>query len=532
MFFQQRNEQGRLDQALGRVAPAQQGFHAADAGLVARAVDAVLRLVMQHELAAFAGAVQVVRQGVPAFGGHAEVAGEQAVGAAALLLGLVHGGVGGLQQGGGIVAVGRIEADADTGADAQRIAVDAEVGGHGVEHALGQGFGIDGSGQLRRRDDELVAAQAGRRITFAQHAAQALRHLFQQAVADEVAEAVIDVLEMVEVEQQQADLGAVAARLGDRLGQAVHQQGAVGQAGQGVVQGQVTYTRLGVLARADVAEGALRHQPVLGRIGSGHDLDAYRGAVGLFPRPFVPLDLAGAAQGVDDGAAALGLKQRHVLNAPAAHGRDIAAQHMAALAVQVDDRAVVAVEHQDAVAGRFEQAAMADLGIVQGDLGLAQRQVGAHPRHQLLDLERLADAVDAAGGEGRHAAVDIGQRGHEDDRDVAAVVARLQAAAGFEAVEVGHHDVEQDQVRPGEADAVEGFEPAQRHQDFVAMAFEVADQDAEIGRVVVDDQDARRGGFENGGHAALLSWAHCSISRRTAGDCQAAARASRRSAKP
>ncbi len=97
------------------------------------------------------------------------------------------------------------------------MAFDAEIGRQGVEHALRQGFGIGRIGQGAGGDDELVAAQPGRRVGFAQHAAQALRHLFQQAVAYEVTQAVIDVLEMVEVEQQQADLGLVAARLGDRL---------------------------------------------------------------------------------------------------------------------------------------------------------------------------------------------------------------------------------------------------------------------------------------------------------------------------
>ena len=52
---------------------------------------------------------------------------------------------------------------------------------------------------------------------------------------------------MVEVEQQQADLGAVAARLGDGLAGAIHQQGAVGQAGQGIVQRHVADARLASL---------------------------------------------------------------------------------------------------------------------------------------------------------------------------------------------------------------------------------------------------------------------------------------------
>jgi hypothetical protein len=58
-------------------------------------------------------------------------------------------------------------------------------------------------------------------------------------------EAVVDLLEPVEVEQQQPDPLAVAARLGQRLPEPVVEQRPVRQPGQGVVVGEVLGARLG-----------------------------------------------------------------------------------------------------------------------------------------------------------------------------------------------------------------------------------------------------------------------------------------------
>ena len=230
----------------------------------------------------------------------------------------------------------------------------------------------------------------------------------------------------------------------------------------------------------------------------------------------------GRGQDLEDGGAALGVQGRDVFDRTPAQGVDVAAQQAGALDVEIGNGARVAIKHQYAVAGGLEQAAMAQFAFVQCQLRLAQRQVRAHARHQLLNLEGLADAIDAAGGKRRNPAVDVGQGRHEDDRDIAIVVAVLQAAAGLEAVDIGHHDVEQDQVRTGKSDPVERLEPAKRHQDLVAVVFEMVDQDAEIGRVVVDDENARgeglRHGFDGTGHAACPCSAHCSIRRSTAGD--------------
>ncbi len=71
-------------------------------------------------------------------------------------------------------------------------------------------------------------------------------------------------------------------------------------------------------------------------------------------------------------------------------------------------------------------------------------QHGADPRHQLLEAERLHEVVVAAEREPAHLVVGAVARGEEQHRRPYAVVAK--PAAHLEAVEVGQHDVEHDQV--------------------------------------------------------------------------------------
>ncbi len=88
------------------------------------------------------------------------------------------------------------------------------------------------------QERELVAAQARHRVVGPQRRFQPTGDGHQQLVAGRVAEAVVDDLEAVEVEEQhrRADGGVVALRAPDRLVEAVDEQDAVRQAGEVVVQ--------------------------------------------------------------------------------------------------------------------------------------------------------------------------------------------------------------------------------------------------------------------------------------------------------
>ena len=88
------------------------------------------------------------------------------------------------------------------------------------------------------QDGELVAAQPGDGVAGAQARLEPPRDRDQQLVADQVAEAVVDDLEAVEVEEEDGEAACSGCRRARamRLAQAVHEQRAVGQAGERVVE--------------------------------------------------------------------------------------------------------------------------------------------------------------------------------------------------------------------------------------------------------------------------------------------------------
>lgn len=227
------------------VLPAQEGFGADQAA----AAQAELGLVVEAEFVAFEGAAQFVFQG-HAFGGlEGEVAGVELDAVPAFGFGLVHGGVGVLDEGGGVAAVLGEAADADAGADEEFVVLGFEWGVEAGEQALGQLLGLFGVAQVRQEDDEFVAAEAGDGVVAAELVAEAGGDALEEDVADGVAEAVVDVFEAVEVEEQDGAFVAFAFAGGEGLAQAAFEEDAVGQAGEGVVVGLVVESGLGLLER-------------------------------------------------------------------------------------------------------------------------------------------------------------------------------------------------------------------------------------------------------------------------------------------
>ena len=114
--------------------------------------------------------------------------------------------------------------------------------------------------RLREDEGELVAAPAEARVVLAQAGAQDLADRHQAAIAGGVAEAVVDVLEAVEVGDDDRQRGAAAAHASDLGGEGLDERAAVGQAGQLVVAGLV----LGPVAAVDEPEplsADRRHEP-------------------------------------------------------------------------------------------------------------------------------------------------------------------------------------------------------------------------------------------------------------------------------
>ena len=102
--------------------------------------------------------------------------------------------------------------------------------------------------QLRRRvglaqaalhDRELVAAEARQGVRIPQAGGDPFRHGDQQPIADDVAVAVVDQLEVIDVEEVQADELARPIGAAQRLIEPVGEQQTIGQVGERIMMSEV-----------------------------------------------------------------------------------------------------------------------------------------------------------------------------------------------------------------------------------------------------------------------------------------------------
>ena len=234
-LLRERDEAVWTHQPFARRLPAQQGL-----GAHRTAFQAHQRLVVDLQLAA------LQRPAQPHLDLHAladcgrERAGIEAEAVATARLGLVQRRIGVLDEPRCGVAVVRVQADADARADDHLLPVgNAEGLLHPLRELAGDAGGRVGRLEVLDHDQKLVPAQARERVLVAQAAAQAGRDRLDQLVARGVPQAVVDVLEAVEIDEQHADPAAVAARLLDRMLQPRLHQQPVRQVGQRVVVRQM-----------------------------------------------------------------------------------------------------------------------------------------------------------------------------------------------------------------------------------------------------------------------------------------------------
>ena len=163
-------------------------------------------------------------------------------------------------------------------------------GGH---HAAGDLDRVQLALGVAQQDRELVAAEPRGRVDRAHAVGQAPGDHLEDLVAGGVAEAVVDVLEVVEVEEQHRHRPLVAAAPDERVLDAVAEQRAVRQPGERVVEGLVLEFVLEGLALGDVAH--VQHDPLDGLVAeqvAGGRLDVAPAAL-----------LAGAARGTRSATA-------------------------------------------------------------------------------------------------------------------------------------------------------------------------------------------------------------------------------------
>ncbi len=254
--FHSRDEQVPRHQAALGMAPARERLDAGDPALAV-----ALCLVVQFELIQGQGCAQVRLKLQPFGDGALHHRVEEADLVLALAFRFVHRQVGAAHQ-----RLDGLRAVAEhRDADARRAHVALVADRIGLAHLraqrLGEVFRRGRGGDLVRRqlfdqDHELVATEAGDGVRFAHRGAQPRRRQGQQLVAGLVAEQVVDVLEVVEVDEDQRAVPAVAVGMRERLVQAIGQQAPVGERGQVIVEGEGVDFRLAFLGPRDVGEAA------------------------------------------------------------------------------------------------------------------------------------------------------------------------------------------------------------------------------------------------------------------------------------
>ena len=107
-------------------------------------------------------------------------------------------------------------------------------------------------GKVGEQDAELVARDACDDISLAHGMGQAFGHCLEQGVSQLLAAGVVEGLETVDIESDQCAEMAGAPRQTQRLCHAFQQQGAVGEAGERIVESQPVDLRLGLFFGSDV----------------------------------------------------------------------------------------------------------------------------------------------------------------------------------------------------------------------------------------------------------------------------------------
>ncbi len=175
---------------------------------------------------------------------------EDMKGAALGALGLLHGDMRVPHQRVG-AGLGAGMGDAQAATDQQALAIDPIGLGHGFGDALGHPFGALGRAAGVDQQGKLIAAQARQLVAGFELALEPRNHLQDQPVAGLVAEGIVGVTEVVEVQVAQGQAAPFVFR------QARGQQGlealAVGDTGQRVLLGQALQ---GVFQHATLAHMA------------------------------------------------------------------------------------------------------------------------------------------------------------------------------------------------------------------------------------------------------------------------------------
>ena len=472
-------EGGRRDQLAERVAQPQQQLELA--GVAGREVHDRLRL--QDEAVLVEAVADHVRPRDAAVRGGApgRPVGDRAV--AARLLGLVHREVGVGEHVVGAQALFVETGDAEAGADRAQAAGRARdaLAADRLEHVLGGLLGV----AVGHQDRELVAAEAADRHAVAESRAQRVGQRHDQLVAHPVAERVVDVLEVVEVEHERGAGRPVAADVLEVRLQRAREGAAVEQAGQRVVVGQVA--QLGLVAAPlrdvlDLEEDVLRDAG-----GVAHQRDVHRGPDDR-PGRVQPAALAAHRAGVAAREAGerlcLVIAVLGVQEADDGHALELVLRAAGERGQRAVDAQEAAVDGGDRHPDRrlLEGGAETRLGVGLGALGLGagvdvadrgvdlEQRAGVAHRHE-VDLGPAPRAVGATQTHGQRGVLRAGgEVAHGGDRGGG--VARVDQIGGARADEGVGREVEQ--LAAAFGDLADGAVAGDRGQHVAGVVRELA----------------------------------------------------------
>jgi len=123
---------------------------------------------------------------------------------------------------------------------------------------------------------------------------------------------------------------------------------------------------------------------------------------------------------------------------------------------------------------------------------LFDAQDRAYARDECRLVDGLGEVFIGADLEARDNVLRIAARGDQDDGDEGEALVGLELAAHLEAVELGHHDVEQDEVGQERAGLGQGLRTVGGHCQPVAVDLEAAREDVAVGLVIIGNEDQWR----------------------------------------
>jgi len=130
-----------------------------------------------------------------------------------------------------------------------------------------------------------------------------------------------------------------------------------------------------------------------------------------------------------------------------------------------------------------------DVLLFQSRLQTPQGEMRCHPCQDLGCFKGLGEVVNASGLEPLDLVPDLVKGTDEDDRDIAALLLRLQGPAHLVAVHVGHFHIQQDQVGPSESNRPQGQLAAGGRTHPISLPGQDLSQQLQICRDIVDDQN-------------------------------------------